>query len=90
MNSTTTVSSLTHQLPAEMMKAVSLTLSTWTEANKVEKIWQKDATVWTNKDEAKWLDWLHVVADQQKALAEYEEFAKEIKEGTCCSGFFRG
>ncbi len=80
MNSTTTVSSLTHQLPAEMMKAVSLSLSTWTEANKVEQIWQKDATVWTNKDEAKWLDWLHVVADQQKALAEYEEFAKEIKE----------
>ncbi|MDP3507475.1 MAG: bifunctional transaldolase/phosoglucose isomerase [Candidatus Melainabacteria bacterium] len=81
MNSvSTTTSSLTQQLPASMADAVSHTLSAWTKENKVDKIWQKDATLWTNKDEAKWLDWLHVVADQQKALAEYEEFAKEIKE----------
>lgn len=81
MNSTsTTTSNLTQQLPASMADAVSLSLLAWTKENKVDKIWQKDATLWTNKDEAKWLDWLHVVADQQKALAEYEEFASEIKE----------
>ncbi|MBP9091879.1 bifunctional transaldolase/phosoglucose isomerase [bacterium] len=81
MNSvSTTTSSLTQQLPASMSDAVSQSLLSWTKENKVDKIWQKDATLWTNKDEAKWLDWLHVVADQQKALAEYEQFAKEIKE----------
>ncbi len=73
-----TVSSLTYQLPAAIDEALSQTLSLWTKDSLVEKIWQKDATLWTNKDEAIWLDWLHVVADQQKALAEYEDFAKEV------------
>lgn len=75
-----TVSSLTYQLPAAIDEALSQTLSLWTKDSLVEKIWQKDATLWTSKDEAQWLDWLHVVADQQKALAEYEAFAKEVND----------
>lgn len=74
------VSSLTYQLPAALADTLSQTLALWTKDSLVEKIWQKDATLWTNKDEAQWLDWLHVVADQQKALPEYEQFAKEIRE----------
>jgi glucose-6-phosphate isomerase len=74
------VSSLTYQLPTALADTLSQTLALWTKDSLVEKIWQKDATLWTNKDEAQWLDWLHVVADQQKALPEYEQFAKEIKE----------
>jgi len=75
-----TVSSLTYQLPTALADTLSQTLALWTKDSLVEKIWQKDATLWTNKDEAQWLEWLHVVADQQKALPEYEQFAKEIKE----------
>ncbi|MFA6210049.1 MAG: bifunctional transaldolase/phosoglucose isomerase [Candidatus Obscuribacterales bacterium] len=75
-----TVSSLTYQLPTALAETLSQTLALWTKDSLVEKIWQKDATLWTNKDEAQWLDWLHVVADQQKALPEYEQFAEEIKE----------
>ncbi|CAN5296160.1 hypothetical protein BH11CYA1_BH11CYA1_31410 [soil metagenome] len=81
MSSTSTaVSSLTFQLPAPLEEALTQSLSVWTRDDLVDKIWQKDATLWTNKDEAKWLEWLHVVADQQQALAEYERFAKEIKD----------
>lgn len=74
------VSSLTYQLPTALADTLSQTLALWTKDSLVEKIWQKDATLWTNQDEAQWLDWLHVVADQQKALPEYEQFAEEIKE----------
>lgn len=74
------VSSLTYQLPVALADTLSQTLALWTKDSLVEKIWQKDATLWTSKDEAQWLDWLHVVADQQKALPDYEQFAIEIKE----------
>ncbi len=82
MNTTSSspINALSRQLPAALATAVSEILSNWTSSNKVQKIWQKDAALWTNKDEAKWLEWLNVVADQQKSLADYEAFALEIKD----------
>ena len=78
--SSTAVNTLSRKLPPSLASSVLQTLSTWTKENKVQKIWQKDASLWTGKDEAKWLEWLHVVADQQKAFtSDYQAFAEEIK-----------
>lgn len=78
-SSSTVVNNLSHKLPQSLTDSVAKTLSAWTAEGNVAKIWQKDATLWTNKDEAKWLEWLDVVATQQKALPEYQAFAEEIK-----------
>ncbi len=74
------VNALSRRLPAALATAVSEILSDWTATNKIQKLWQKDATLWTSKDEAKWLEWLNVVAGQQALLPEYEAFAREIKD----------
>ena len=61
-------------LPDDLKSEVMDELSAWRESNKIERVWKKDATVWTNEDESKWLGWLDIV-DEELAIAEqYRDF----------------
>src|SRR6478735_6093858 len=42
-----------YSLPDAIQSQVTATLAEWNDASKVNRIWQKDARVWTNEDEAK-------------------------------------
>jgi hypothetical protein len=44
-------------------------------AELVERIWSRDATVWTGRDEAKWLGWLDEPLRMQERIDELLEFA---------------
>ncbi len=41
----------------------------------VERIWSRDATVWTGTDEDKWLGWLDEPKRMQERIGELQEFA---------------
>ncbi|MBK9205876.1 MAG: bifunctional transaldolase/phosoglucose isomerase [Candidatus Obscuribacter sp.] len=71
---------VTVQLSEDIKVSVQQILDQWTAEGTVAKVWQKDASVWTSKDESKWLDWLNLPAEQFAKAAEYQAFAKEIKE----------
>jgi transaldolase/glucose-6-phosphate isomerase len=71
---------VTVQLSEDIKVSVQQILDQWTAEGTVAKVWQKDASVWTSKDESKWLDWLNLPAEQLAKAAEYQAFAKEIKE----------
>ncbi len=43
------------------------------------KIWDRDASLWTNADEADWLGWLDVVDQQLARVQEFVSFAQEVK-----------
>jgi glucose-6-phosphate isomerase len=45
----------------------------------VERIWARDATVWTGADEDKWLGWLDEPKRMQERAAEIVEFAKDAR-----------
>jgi glucose-6-phosphate isomerase len=45
----------------------------------VERIWARDATVWTGADEDKWLGWLDEPKRMQERAAEIVEFAREAR-----------
>jgi transaldolase/glucose-6-phosphate isomerase len=45
----------------------------------VERLWQRDATLWTNGDEARWLDWLTVAESERARIAELRRFAGEAR-----------
>jgi transaldolase / glucose-6-phosphate isomerase len=45
----------------------------------VERIWARDATVWTGADEDKWLGWLDEPKRMQECMGELEHFADEAR-----------
>ena len=52
------VNRLAYKLPKELQAAVKDSLEDWKKNNKVARLWQKDASLWSNTDESKWLGWL--------------------------------
>jgi transaldolase / glucose-6-phosphate isomerase len=75
-----TIDSQSWTLPGEIDKAVKATLEDWRNAGKIRKLWAGDAGLWTNADEANWVGWLDVVAEQSKRLAELKAFAAAIQK----------
>jgi len=66
-------------LPPELRSAVDLAAADWTANNKVARFWQKDASLWTNDGEEKWLGWLDIVERQQKDLSAYAALGAEVE-----------
>ena len=74
------LNSLTYSLPENLKTVVSSTFEEWQKKNKASRIWQKDAGVWSNTDEAKWLGWLDSVAGELAKIADYQRFADDAKQ----------
>ena len=58
------INRLTYSLPEPLAAAVNDSLTEWRVQGKVRRLWGRDASVWTGKDEAHWLGWLGVTNDQ--------------------------
>jgi glucose-6-phosphate isomerase len=76
---TTRIDRQTFALAADMEAAVKASLAEWQTADKVARLWRKDASVWTSSDENRWLGWLDVTAQQLAQLDSLLNFAAEIK-----------
>jgi transaldolase/glucose-6-phosphate isomerase len=46
----------------------------------IDRIWERDATVWTGADEAKWLGWLDEPARMRERVTEIVAFADEVAD----------
>lgn len=73
------LNSLTYSLPEDLKTAVQTTFDEWRKADNIARIWSKDASVWTNDDEAKWLGWLDSVEAEIGKIDEYKAFAEDAK-----------
>jgi transaldolase/glucose-6-phosphate isomerase len=58
------INRLTYTLPEPLTAAVNDSLAEWRAQGKVRRLWGRDASLWTGKDEAHWLGWLGVTNDQ--------------------------
>jgi transaldolase / glucose-6-phosphate isomerase len=47
-------------------------------AELVERIWERDPSVWTGRDEAQWLGWLDEPARMRERVQELEEYAASV------------
>jgi len=45
----------------------------------VERVWARDATLWTGHDEASWLGWLDEPGRMQERVADLEAFAESVR-----------
>lgn len=69
----------TIKLSADLQTEVDATLKDWQSNGKVRRLYAKDATLWTNKDESKWLGWLDITEEQQSHLHQLINLQKEVK-----------
>jgi transaldolase/glucose-6-phosphate isomerase len=59
-------------LSPELDAAVKQSLAEWQAHGSVRRLWARDATLWTGRDEAQWLGWLGITNGQ---LAHLQRFA---------------
>jgi glucose-6-phosphate isomerase len=67
-------------LPADLKKAVEAASQKWNSSNGTERLWKKDASLWTNTDESRWLGWLDIVDQQLADISKFKALAAEIRE----------
>jgi len=71
------VSQLKTSLPQSLATAVKATTADWQSGGKMQRLWQRDAKLWTGSDEDNWLGWLDIVEEQ---IAQHDQLAKLAKE----------
>ena len=67
------MSRLKTSLPESLATTVKSTIAAWQSGGKMQRLWQRDATLWTGTDEANWLGWLDIVDEQ---IAQHDQLAK--------------
>jgi transaldolase/glucose-6-phosphate isomerase len=72
------LSRLKSSLPERLAAAVKTAISDWQSGGKMQRLWARDATLWTGSDEGNWLGWLDIVEDQIAHPVELRNLAKEI------------
>ena len=72
------MSRLKSSLPESLAASVKANIADWHSGNKMQRLWQRDATLWTGDDEGKWLGWLDIAEYQIAHPVELRNLAKEV------------
>jgi transaldolase/glucose-6-phosphate isomerase len=75
------VSRQTSTLPQDLAASVKTASDDWRAHGKVRRLWQRDATLWTGTDEARWLGWLGITTDQLTEHEKLRKVAEDAKNG---------
>ena len=71
------MTALKASLPEPLAAKVKTTAADWQSGGKMQRLWQRDASLWTGADEANWLGWLDIVDEQ---IAQHDQLVKIAKE----------
>jgi transaldolase / glucose-6-phosphate isomerase len=73
------MNNLIYRLPADLSESVKATLEDWKANSKVHRLWARDASLWSNTDESKWLGWLVITEDQLANQSRFQKIAEDIR-----------
>ncbi len=71
---------LSYKLPGDLEQKVETSLKDWREEGKIRRLWDRDASLWTNEDENHWLSWLCTTEDQLGHIESLQQLATEVKQ----------
>jgi transaldolase / glucose-6-phosphate isomerase len=74
------VNKQSYKLPKELTGAVAASLDDWKNNNKVARLWQKDASLWSGTDESNWLGWLGITEEQIAHINALKQIAEDVKK----------
>jgi transaldolase/glucose-6-phosphate isomerase len=69
-----------YRLPGDLDAKVRAALEDWADGGMVGRLWARDATLWTGRDEARWLGWLGIVDHQLGRLDELRCAAADVRQ----------
>ncbi|MGH9687546.1 MAG: bifunctional transaldolase/phosoglucose isomerase [Candidatus Acidiferrales bacterium] len=77
------LSRFSYKMPMDLQPAVQATIDDWKADNnsKVKRLWARDASLWTNSDENKWLAWLGITEDQISNRQRFSRLVEDIRSG---------
>jgi transaldolase/glucose-6-phosphate isomerase len=70
----------TYKLPDSFSRPFEAAREDWKKNEKVRRLWQSDASLWTGTDENKWLGWLGITQEQLAHISALHEIAADIKK----------
>jgi transaldolase/glucose-6-phosphate isomerase len=74
------VNGQTYKLPDNFSGPFAAARDDWKNNDKVRRLWQHDAKLWTGTDENKWLGWLGITEEQLAHIFALQEIAADIKK----------
>ena len=72
------MSRLKSSLPESLATAVKSNIADWQSGNKMQRLWRRDASLWTGDDESNWLGWLDITEEQIARHVELRNLSKEV------------
>ncbi len=72
------INRLTYLIPDELETSLSEQLDDFQKSDAVNGIWKKDAALWTDSGEDKWLGWLDIVEKEFSEIDKYPELADDL------------
>jgi transaldolase/glucose-6-phosphate isomerase len=67
-------------LPEKLEGLVNASLDDWGKNDKVRRLWQRDASIWTGSDEGQWLGWLDITEKQLAQVDVFKKVAADVKK----------
>ncbi len=74
------INSVSYALPAEIENLVKKDIEAWKSEKKIDRIWGKNASIWSNDDEAKWLGWLNITEEELADKQKYHDLYAVIQK----------
>ena len=70
---------MTFALPEKLKQSYKAEIQKTIEDKRISRVWEKDASVWTGKDESKWLGWLDIVGEESQNVQQYSDLRQDIE-----------
>ena len=72
------VNTQSYCLPTHLERAFQSVLNDWQAQEKSQRLWNRDPSLWTNSDEAKWMGWLTIVEEQLQQEGTFRALADDL------------
>ena len=73
------INRLDYKLPEPMTAAVKRSLAEWQAEGSVRRLWARDASLWTGRDEGQWLGWLGITNGQLAHIGRLTRIADAVR-----------
>jgi len=75
------INRMTYHLPEPMLAKVKESLADWQANGKARRLWRRDPSLWSGRDEAHWLGWLGITNGELADVQRFTRIAEVARSG---------